>query len=149
MDNYLKVAMAAPAIAVLALLTACSGGGGGNSGSVHAAASSIAANPTVKADEQAAVRIVQGCTGLAHIADVKGCIEKHFSPDARTALVQCLAKAGASAIGPGAKAKFAAGAQACVATALEANTVSSMASIPGVTVTPSAAVTATPSASAS
>lgn len=146
MDNYVKAALAAPVIAALALVSAC--GGGGDS-SAHSAASSIAANPSVKADEQAAVKILQGCATLAHVADVKGCILDRFSPEARTALGRCLAKAAASAIGPGGKQKFLDGAQACVATALEADKVSPLASIPGVTVTPTVTVTVTPGASAS
>lgn len=130
-------AIAALALIALSLLAACSGSGS-STGSVHAAASSIAANPTVRADEQAAVRLVQGCLSGARIADVKGCIEGKFSPEARAGLGRCLAKAAAASAGPGAKAKFAAGAQSCVATALEISTVSPAARIPGVTVTPRA-----------
>lgn len=147
MESAQRAAAAIALAAAAALLAAC--GSSGSSGSARAAASSIAANPSVKADEQAAVKIIQGCATGAHIADVKGCIEKRFSPDARTALGRCLAKAAAASIGTDAKAKFAAGAQACVATALEASTVSPAASIPGVTVTPTATVTITPSASRS
>jgi len=149
--RWWHLAIAGLLIGALPLLAACGGGSASSSGSARAVASSIAANPSLKADEQAAAKLIQGCLTLAHVSDVKGCLLGKVSPDARKALGSCLAKAAASVVGQhDAKAKFGQGAQACVATALAVGgSVSPLASIPGVTVTPSVAVTVTPRVSTS
>jgi hypothetical protein len=132
-----KIVTAACAAALAAALAACGGGGGSSSGAARSAAGSIAANPTVKADEQAAAKLIQGCLTAAHIADVKSCILGKVSKDKRTALGQCLARDAAGVVGRAdARAKFAQGAQACVTTALAVPVPGASANIPGVTVTP-------------
>ncbi len=136
-----KIVTTACVAALAAALVACGSSGGGDgsssSGAARSAAASIAANPTVKADEQAAARLIQGCLTAAHIAGVKSCILGKVSRDKRTALGKCLATDAAGVVGrPDAKAKFAQGAQACVATALAVPVPGASANIPGVTVTP-------------
>jgi len=54
-----------------------------------------------------------------HVATAKSCIEGKVPPAKRAALRACLAADAAATVGhPGGKARFEAGAQACVAKAL-------------------------------
>ena len=137
-----KIVTTACVAALAAALAACGSSSGGDgssssSGAARSAAASIAANPTVKADEQAATRLIQGCLTAAHIAGVKSCILGKVTRDKRTALGKCLATDAAGVVGrQDAKAKFAQGAQACVTTALAVPVPGASANIPGVTVTP-------------
>jgi hypothetical protein len=106
-----------PVLAALVALmpVAC----GKSSPAVSSRAHAIASSTVVAGDEQAAARLVQSCVTAAHIAQVKSCLESKVPPAKRAALRACLASDAASSIGPGGKAKFKAGAQACVAAALK------------------------------
>lgn len=135
MNKIIRIAQCplwAGAAAVLAAgLMAC---GPSHSGSAHSAASSIAANPSVQADEQEAAQLVRHCVTAAHVAAFKTCLENQVPVPARAALKACVASAAASSVGKkGARALFEQGAQACVATALKGS-----ANIPGITPSPGA-----------
>lgn len=132
-----------PAALALAAVLAASGCSG-HSSHPDASISSLAANPVVKADEQAAASLIRTCTSAAHVAQVKSCLEARVSKPRRTALSQCLAKDAAAVLGrASAKARFEAGAQSCVATALAPAPGS--ASIPGFPATPTASAHASAS----
>jgi hypothetical protein len=127
----------AAGIVLVAALAACSGGSH-SSGAGRAAASSIAANPTVKADEQSAAAVIRSCANAAHITQVKACLEGKVALPQRKALEKCLASDATSVIGvKDAKARFEQGAQSCVATALLASTPGATANIPGFPASPS------------
>jgi hypothetical protein len=111
---------AAAGVMTLALLAGCHSGSSAGSTSSHARA--VASSTAVRADEQAAVKLVQSCLTATHIATFKSCVEGKVPPAKRAALKQCLARDVAAIPGlhaAAAKKALKDGAQACVATALK------------------------------
>jgi hypothetical protein len=147
----IRGALAAAALATAALLAACgsSPGGNGSSGSVHAAASSLAANPTVQADVQAAQGLLADCVKQhpGSLSGIKACVLSQVPADKQAALKACLVTAAANDAKADHHIKAALkdfetssvsgrGAQPCIAAALKAPVPGASANIPGVTVTP-------------
>jgi len=111
---------AAAALAASAAVGGCHGSTSTGSTSSHARA--VASSTAVRADEQAAAKLIQPCLTAAHFVTAKSCIEGKVPAAKRAALRQCLAKDVASIPGvhaSAAKQAFKQGAQACVATALQ------------------------------
>lgn len=108
--------------AVATSATACSHGSSSAGPAIsHGAIASVAANPTVKADEQEAARLVQSCVSASSILGIKSCLEGKVSKDKRKAYGACLATAAAGVVGKsGAKVLFEAAAQDCTRKALAA-----------------------------
>lgn len=109
------------AVAVV-LAASVAAGCGSHSGSTSSHARAVASSTALRADEQAAVKLVQSCLTATHIATFKSCVEGKVPAAKRSALKQCLAKDVASIPGVHASAAKQAlkdGAQACVATALK------------------------------
>lgn len=115
--------MYAVAVVLAASVAAgCGSHSGGSAGSTSSHARAVASSTALRADEQAAVKLVQSCLTATHIATFKSCVEGKVPAAKRAALKQCLAKDVASIPGVHASAAKQAlkdGAQACAATALK------------------------------
>lgn len=110
------------AVAVVLAASAAVGCGSHSAGSTSSHARAVASSTALRADEQAAVKLVQSCLTATHIATFKSCVEGKVPVAKRAALKQCLAKDVAAIPGVHASAAKKAlkdGAQACAATALK------------------------------
>jgi hypothetical protein len=113
---------AAAVVLAASVAAGCGSHSGSGAGSTSSHARAVASSTAVRADEQAAVKLVQSCLTATHIATFKSCVEGKVPAAKRTALKQCLAKDVAAIPGlhaAAAKKALKDGAQACVATALK------------------------------
>ena len=153
-SRWWRLVTASLLVIALPLLVACgSGSKAGNASSARAVASSIAANPTVQADVQAAQALLADCARQhpGSLSGIRDCLLAQVPKGKQAALKACLVTAAANDLKADHHLKAAIrdfeasstngrGAQPCIATALKAPVPGASANIPGypATVTPGA-----------